>query len=72
MNKKKEHPWWGTNIKKIYILHQQNKNFKTPFLNVKQILIHTPQSFPEVSSKGIALGVFEEAFIGVSAQYTVR
>jgi hypothetical protein len=40
--------------------------------NFFQILVHNPQSFPEVASKGMALGIFEEAFIELSAHYTER
>lgn len=37
-----------------------------------QVLVHSPFSFPEVSSRGFAIDRNKEVFIGVSAQYTER
>lgn len=41
-------------------------------LGIFQILVHPPQSFPEVAAKGVALGLFEEVFLDVSAKYSRR
>ena len=33
-----------------------------------KVLIHSPYEFPEVSKKGIAVGIGQEILVGVSAE----
>ncbi len=37
-----------------------------------QVLVHNPYAYPDVASKGLALGEKIRAFIGVGATYTER
>ena len=41
-------------------------------LHLIKVLVHSPHDFPEVSGKGLAIGVGQESFISVTGEYIHR